>query len=859
MDNTTKNTPPKTGFLEQMRRNRPGLYKILMSVLILFLLGGLALACFVFAILGGAYGRLPTVQELQAIQNPQATEVYGSDGGLLGKFYFQNRTNVPYEKISSNVISALVATEDARFFEHSGVDTRSLVRVLIKTLLMGDDSGGGGSTISQQLIKNLFPRENHGALSMPVNKIKENIIASRLERVYKKEAIIALYLNTVSFGEDVYGIGAAAQRFFSKDASALEPEEAAVLIGMLKATTTYNPRRNPEKSLQRRNVVLSQMAKYGRINAAKAEELKKKPLKINYNRNVVEGIALHFRERLRQDLKKWCAENPKTDGTNYNIYQDGLKIYTTIDSRMQRYAEEAVVTHLTKLQKQFDEHWKKERPWGNATDILKTAKLQSERYKSMKADGKSDMQIDIAFKTPIPMKLFSWNGEIEKTMSPLDSLAYYLMFLNTGFMAMEPQTGAVKAYVGSGDFRHFKYDHTNAKRQVGSTFKPIVYATALERGISPCDYHPNELRIYSDYQNWMPENSEADEYGGYYSMSGALSKSLNTIAAQMIFEAGIDNTIAVAQKMGINSTLPQLPAIALGTADISLQEMMQVYCALDNGGYQTPLYYLTAIKDKSGKTLAEFKSNYHKYRPVTIREETSKMITQMLKTVVDEGTARRLRTEYGLKGDIAGKTGTTQMQSDGWFIGYTPDLVAGAWVGGADRRVRFRSIALGQGANMALPIWGLFMKKVMNDNAFRSMTYKTFPALSEDTQNLLECPSFVLTYEETLPRYQDDVVSDTGESTTENPTEGDFTPANPDASVPDEMNVPNSPASRMGKVTPRTQTQARRVVAPRLKGGKNIDKEPQAQKEGEEEEGKEKQRGTGIGRFFRRVFGNDSP
>jgi penicillin-binding protein 1A len=716
--------------------------KPLLILLSIVLAGLLAMTAFIFAVMGGAFGEMPNAETLRAIKNPVSTEVFGADGGVLGKYYFENRSNVPYHKIHSSVINALIATEDARFFQHEGVDTRSLFRVLVKTILLGDDSAGGGSTISQQLIKNLFPRENHGILTMPVNKVREAIIASRLENVYSKEDIITLYLNTVSFGEDVFGIGSASQRFFAKAPDQLLPQESAVLIGMLKATTSYNPRRNPEKSRQRRDVVLSQMVKYGRLTAVEAEKLKKEPIVLKYNRDAAEGIANHFREKLRAELKQWCKDNPKPDGTLYNIHTDGLKIYTTIDSRMQRYAEEAVREHLGKLQKLFDEHWKNEKPWGKATDILQNARLQSERYKSMKAAGKSQLEIESAFRVPIPTKLFSWQGEIEKNISPNDSILYYLMFLNAGFVAMDPQSGAVKAYVGSGDYSKFKYDHVQAKRQVGSTFKPIVYANALENGVSPCQYFPNELRIYSDYQDWQPRNAEVDEYGGYYSLAGALAKSLNTISVQVLFDGGIENTVDLAHRLGISADIPNLPAIALGAADISLAEMVQAYCAFDNGGRTTPMFYLTAIKDSKGTTLATFNSVPANQRRPAMQEQTARMMTKIMTEVINNGTGRRLRSEYKLTNDIAGKTGTTQMQSDGWFIGYTPDLVCGAWVGGYDKRVRFRSIALGQGAATALPIWGGFMKRYYQDPAFKIQSYRTFVPPTPENELLMDCPPY---------------------------------------------------------------------------------------------------------------------
>lgn len=805
--NSLSSNKPSNGGKRPMR-------KFLLTLLSLVLFVLLAMAIFIFAVMGGAFGELPDQEALRAIKNPTSTEIYGADGGLLGKYYFENRSNVPYQKIHSSVINALIATEDARFFQHEGVDTRSLFRVLIKTILLGDDNAGGGSTLSQQLIKNLFPREEHGFLTMPVNKVREAIIANRLEQVYTKEDIITLYLNTVSFGEDVFGIGSASQRFFSKSPEQLLPQESAVLVGMLKATTSYNPRRNPEKARQRRDVVLNQMVKYGRLTATDAEKFKKDPIVLKYSRDAVEGLANHFREKLRTELKQWCKDNPKPDGTTYNIHTDGLKIYTTLDTRMQRYAEEATREHLTKLQKLFDEHWKSAKPWGTATDMIESAKLQSDRYKKMKAAGKTKLEIDSAFRLPLSMKLFSWQGEIEKNISPNDSIAYYLMFLNAGFIAMDPQSGAVKAYVGSGDFGKFKFDHTQAKRQVGSTFKPIVYASALESGISPCQYFPNELRIYSDYQDWQPRNAEVDEYGGYYSLAGALAKSLNTISVQVLFEGGIENTIYMAQKMGITANIPNLPAIALGTPDISLAEMTQAYCTFANGGRATPAYYLTAIKDSKGNTLATFNSIPANQRRKAMEEQTARMMTQIMTTVIDSGTGRRLRSEYKLTNDIAGKTGTTQNQSDGWFIGYTPDLVCGVWVGGYDKRIRFRSIALGQGAAMALPIWGGFMKRYYQDPAFKIQAYRSFVPPSPENQARMQCPSYA--------PYPPNIYSESTTTADATTTDGNAETNNDTTySQPDKIYQPPIKPSRpnSGGVTPPTNgtepTPKRVIVRPK--------------------------------------------
>ncbi len=717
---------------------------------ILMLLGLLAGVGFYFSVLYGAFGKLPTKADLMLIQNPVASEIYAADGVLLGKYYTQNRSFVPFKQISPYVVNALVSTEDARFFKHKGVDTRSMFRVLIMSILL-QRGAGGGSTISQQLIKNIFPRESYGPLSMPVNKTKEAIIARRLEKVYSKKDILELYLNTVSFGERAYGIGTASERFFSTKPKDLSIQEAATLVGMLKATTSYSPRRNPKKSKVRRNVVLNQMAKFGheipigQISQATADKLKKTELVVKYNRTThSDGLAPYFRETLKQELKEWCKNNKKADGSDYNLYTDGLKIYTSINSKMQAHAEAAVKSHMKQLQKDFLSEWGSNKPWRSDYDFLKNAMENSERFRKMKASGKSRSQIDKAFNSKTKMLVFDWNSpnyESEKLMTPIDSIKYYQEMLSVGFMAMEPTTGYIRAWVGGIDHSYFKYDHTLSKRQVGSTFKPFVYATALENGAEPCNFYENELRLYTDLKDWTPGNAD-DEYGGEYSMRGALAKSVNTVSVQIMLETGVKKVVDFAKKMGITSHLPEVPSITLGTAELTLNEMVSAYCAFPNGGYQTPAIHLTKIIDQKGRKY-EYRPTHYKYRDKAMKEETANMMQHMMEAVVDSGTARRLRFTYNMKNDIGGKTGTTQNQTDGWFIGYTPDLVAGAWVGGQDRRIHFKTIRYGQGANAALPIWGKFMQKVYDDPALLGNKQPgRFAELSYQQQEQLNCPIF---------------------------------------------------------------------------------------------------------------------
>lgn len=744
---------------------------------------------FFLSVLWGAFGELPSEAELTGIKNPLASEVYAADGELLGKYYIENRSYVPYNLISENIINALVATEDARYFQHKGFDTKSYIRVLFKTILMGNRSSGGGSTISQQLIKNLYGRENHGILSIPVTKIKEAIIAVRLEKQYSKRDVLALYLNTVSFGERAFGIGTATERFFSTTPKNIKLEEAATLIGMLKATTAYSPRRNPEKSKGRRDVVLGLMAKEGYITDAEKKAAQAKPMVLKYNRITQnDGLAPYFREYLKQELKEWCKTQTKADGTSYNLFTDGLKIYTTIDQKMQQYAEKAVNEHLAELQKIFDKQWKAPYPWTRSPSMLQDYIQRSERYKMHRRAGSSQLIIDRDFRKPREMEVFSWEGEVEKTMNAKDSILYYLPFLQAGFMAMDPINGEVKAWVGGINHEYFRLDHVTNPRQVGSTFKPIVYATAVEKGVSPCNFYQNELRTYLDYDNWTPRNSD-DKYGGFYTMKGALANSVNTVSVQVLLQMGVDTVINMAHKMGIESELPQYPSIALGTPEITLKEMVGAYSVFANGGYERKPTYLVSIKDRNNRQLEKFSKPYYQDRKRVISAETAYTMAHIMEGVVDSGTAKRLRWQFNLQNDIAGKTGTTQNQVDGWFIGYTPKLVAGAWVGADDRRIHFKSITDGQGARTALPIWGKFFRSLADDKNYKQYVESSFRQPTDETLANLECEFFV----EELPVVAPPVVIE---------------PRPTSPSPPTTKPTPNKPVKPDGK-RPRTRTRVR--------------------------------------------------
>ena len=693
----------------------------------------------------GALGPLPGYPELRDIQNYNASEAYSEDGVLLGKYFIENRINADLEEISPNIINALVATEDARFFEHSGIDVRAGLRVLFKSILLSDESSGGGSTLSQQLAKNLYPRRDYLVLGILVNKIREMFIARRLEKVYTKEGLLSLYLNTVSFSENIYGIKVASQRFFDKAPGDLSVEEAAVLVGMLKATTYYSPVRHPERATQRRNVVLKQMERYGHLTEAAYDSLKALPLNVKYYKEGNnQGLATYFREHLRLEVEEVLEDYTKPDGTPYNLYTDGLRIYTTIDARLQRYAEEAVREHMAWLQESFDKEWKRGgSPWGG-NSALERAVERSEHYQWLKEKGLPQEEIEKIFSTPVPMTVFSWNGgEEEREMSPLDSIKYYLTVLNTGFLAMDPSTGLVKAWVGGINHKYFKYDHViQARRQVGSTFKPIVYATALQSGMLPCEYTYNRQVSYAQYDNWAPRNSDG-EYGGVYSMEGALAKSVNSVTVEILMRTGIDSVRQMAEAMGVNGYMPKTPSIALGTAEATLADMVQVYGTFANRGIRPELHYLDRIETSDGDTLVVFDRPDPRRFPAVLSEGHADMMIHMLESVVDSGTARALRYQFGLYNDLAGKTGTTQNQSDGWFIGFNPRLVAGVWVGAELPQVHFRSMRLGQGSNSAMPIFGKFMRSVYRDANFKHIRYASFPEPADTIKALMACPLYL--------------------------------------------------------------------------------------------------------------------
>jgi len=682
---------------------------------------------FVLMVLAGVFGKIPDNQELRSIQNPMATEVYSADGVLMGTYYIENRQFLEPSEIPEVMKHALIATEDVRFYSHKGIDLRSLFRVFFKTLLLRNEAAGGGSTLSQQLAKTLYPRGDFIALSMPVNKVKEMATARRMEKVYSKEEILEMYLSTVSFGENTFGIKAASRRYFNKDPRDLKLEEAAVLVGMLKATRLYNPVQNAERALERRNVVLTQMAKYDYLDVSEADSLQLLPLVADYHplpHNA--GIAPYFREFLRAELDVWCQEHFKSGPEPYNLYTDGLKVYTTIDSRLQHYAEEAMQGHMSHLQEIFEKQWKGLDLWRGLTEEQLMINYSGEKRKDMSSE------------LPRKMQVFTWKGMEEREYNTLDSLKHFLSFLQTGFLAMDVESAEIRAWVGGINHEHYKYDHVLARRQTGSVFKPLVYLEALEQHITPCEYFPNDSVVYHDYEDWTPRNADRS-YGGYYTMKGALLHSVNTVSVELLMQVGIDSVVELCQKAGIRSPLPAVPSLALGTGDVSLYEMVGVYQAIANRGEAKEPRYLKRIEDRAGKVLAEF-SQATEGRSLCTPENAELMI-EMLRGVVNIGTAAGLRSRYRITADIAGKTGTTQNYTDGWFIGFTPGLVAGAWVGGDLQNVRFRSIEYGQGAYAAMPIWADFMKSAFQDDHWSTLRKETFQ-ISEETLDQLSCEEF---------------------------------------------------------------------------------------------------------------------
>jgi len=686
---------------------------------------GLILLIF-FGISSGWFGNMPSFEELENPERNLASEVYSEDGYLLGTYYIENRSDINYSNLPPHLVNALIATEDIRFRNHAGVDVKALGRVAYG--LVSGNHAGGGSTLTQQLAKNLFPRGNLNKWQLVLRKLKEWVTATKLERNYSKEEIMAMYLNTVSYGHHAFGIKLAARTFFNKTVDSLNLQESALLVGVVNAPTWYSPIRNPERAFDRRNLVLAQMEKYAYISEAVYDSVSAMPIDMSaFNvQDHTAGMARYFREYLRAEMKDWCEHHYRPDGTPYNLYRDGLRIYTTIDSRMQKYAEEAVEEHLGQsLQPSFYRHWEGY-TWApfvferkvideEIEKLMNQSMRRSERYRKMKSAGIPADSIELAFNTPYEMSVFSWEGPIDTLLSPIDSIRYYKHILQAGLLSMEPGTGAVKAYVGGIDYLYFKYDHaTQARRQVGSTFKPFLYTLAMQQGeFTPCYQVPN-IQYTVDLPNgdiWAPRNSSSDNAGEMVTLKWALANSNNWISAFLMRRYSPLSVVRMARSMGVKSSIDPVPSIALGACDLSLYEMVGAMNAFPSKGMYVKPLFITRIEDKNGNIIESFVPD----RKEAMSEETAYLMLELMKGVVESGTGIRLRLTYEFNNPVAGKTGTTQNQSDGWFMGIVPQLSTGVWVGCEDRSAHFRTITLGQGANMALPIWALYMRKVYND------------------------------------------------------------------------------------------------------------------------------------------------
>ncbi len=707
------------------------------------------------------FADIPSFKELENPENNLATQIIAQDGETLATFHIENRTYVTYEELSPNLVHAAVATEDARFYKHSGIDFKGLARVLFKTILLRRSNQGGGSTITQQLAKTLYPRMEIGRkvpgiyhMKMVWIKLKEWITAVKLERDYTKDEIMTMYLNSIFFGSSAYGVRSAAETFFGKHPSDLTVEESAMLVGMVNKPTRYNPALNPDKALIRRNFVIGQMEKAGYIDKAQRDSIREIPITLNYEiQDHNAGRAPYFRDMIRRvmtakkprrsdykvredytadslawandELYGWLEKNTKTDGTPYDLDRDGLRIYTTINYKMQKYAEEAVAERIKELQADFmkDLKYKTNAPFSNDIDqatrdrLMNQARRWSDRWRLLKKDGLSDSQIQKTFSVPVKMRIFAYNskGYIDTTMTPDDSIKYYKSMLRTAFVAMEPGTGHVKAYVGGPNYRYFKYDNVRqGKRQVGSTIKPFLYTLAMQEGMTPCDKVvdlPQTFEIPGG-TTWTPRSTDSEKWiGKTVTLKWGLTNSSNNISAYLMKQFGPEAMADMMRRMGIQSHIDEVPALCVGPADISLWEMVAAYNTFPSRGvYVSPLF-VTRIEDSQGNVISEFANRKRE----AIGENTAYLMVNLMEGVVQGGTASRLRYRYNLMGEIAGKTGTTNDNSDGWFIGYTPTLVAGVWTGAEDRQIHFQSGTLGQGANMSLPTWGIFMKKVLAD------------------------------------------------------------------------------------------------------------------------------------------------
>lgn len=734
---------------KQKKTNYSGPIKLFWS---LFVAGILIVACIFGSAALGFFGPMPPLEQLENPKTNLATQIISADGEILGKFFYNdNRTPISFDELPPHLVEALVATEDERFYAHSGIDFRGTFRAIA---YLG--KRGGASTITQQLARQLFVGvRSRNKVQAITQKIKEWVLAVKLERRYTKEEILAMYLNIYDFGYQADGIQSAAKIYFNKTPMTLSMEEAATLVGMLKNSSLFNPKRRPEMTQKRRNVVFQQMFRNKFISEAERDSLQRQPLTLDFTPDSHrEGLATYFRTYVQQYMQQWVKENPKADGERYDIYRDGLRIYTTIDSRLQALGEQAMEQHMKKLQAEFflqnTSDLNPTAPFlelreGEIDTLLERSARRSERWRALRASGKDEESIWASFKVPTPMTVFSWKGDIDTVMTPLDSMRYYKHYLRAAMMSMDPVNGHVKTWIGGFDYTHFQYDQVRqGRRQIGSTFKPFLYATAIDQlRLSPCDILPDALFCiepmkFGNVEAWCPKNS-GDKYGQMRTLKNALANSVNTVSARLMDKVGPTPVVNLAKKMGITSYLPRVPSIALGTPDISLFEMVGAYSTFANKGIYVKPITITRIEDKNGTVLFEISPETRD----VISEESAFVTLNLLKGVTEGGSGQRLRHNvaeenyayqavvtgypYEFTNPIAGKTGTTQNHSDGWFMGMVPNLVTGVWVGGEDRAVHFDNIAYGQGASMALPIWALFMKSVY-DNPALAISQEDFEA-----------------------------------------------------------------------------------------------------------------------------------
>jgi len=681
----------------------------LRSIVLLFGIVLLVCAGFFGLIYAGFFGPLPDRSELANLKEEQATLVYSTDNILIGKIFAKNRTPITFEKIPEHLVDALIVTEDVRFFEHNGVDGRSLLRVIFKTILMGDKSSGGGSTITQQLAKNLYGRRDFGSLSLPINKIREAILAIRLEKVYSKEDILLLYFNSVPFGEDVFGIEAAANRYYNKNVTELTIDESTLLVGILKGNTYYHPRLHPDRALDRRNLIIDLLIQNNKLSNEEAQNIKEKPLILDYSNLSLDGPAQYFLFQVEKQCRIILENLKKENGDSYDIEKDGLKIETTLDSRLQKMAGQSIKNHLKKMQPLLDKD-----------PVLLSAKKQ--------------LQQNYNYQEKELREIWTWEGVKVEDMSEFDSVWHYHKMLHAGMFAVEPETGKVRVWIGGNNFRYIPYDLVLANRMIASAFKPVIYATALEEGFEPCDYFENEVKTYEKYENWTPNNydgTSGDEVAMWY----ALSQSLNLPTVDLFFKIGFNRVEEMSYRLGIESIPDKSPSIALGTIDLSLWKMVPIYATFANAGLRVEPVTIERIFDANGIKIYE---NNTTEKKEVVDRDIMYTLTSMLQKAVNEGTGSRLRSQFNIRSDIAGKTGTSQNYSDAWFFNYNPGLACGVWVGARDPQIHFSSGNYGSGSALALPIAGQFLKEIEKESSIKKIYMQSFRIPSE-YQNIFKC------------------------------------------------------------------------------------------------------------------------